>query len=318
MHTDVGNHTVGAKVNGRIVPLHHKLRSGDIVEIITSKSSRGPVARLARHRRHAARQAEGAPVLPPRAARGQRALGPRPAAGDAAPRGAAGGEDPRLARCSRRSCKEVGFSKPDDLYVAIGSGRVAVKTIANKVMQRAGHDEGGHAAARDAAAASPRRAAPRSRRRLSGEFGIAVEGMSDIMVRMAKCCKPIPGDEIVGYISLGKGITIHRADCKNARALMKNPERFTRVGLAGPRRHGLPGGGPGRGARPQPPARGPRAHALGLGRQHHRAAAMQTLPDGVVRDRFTLEVGDVRQLDNILANIRAIDTVYDAYRVDRG
>jgi GTP pyrophosphokinase len=152
---------------------------------------------------------------------------------------------------------------------------------------------------------------------LSGEFGIAVEGMSDIMVRMAKCCKPIPGDEIVGYISLGKGITIHRHDCKNARALMKNPERFTNVDWKGlgdmafrveimiealDRNHLLED----------------LARTLSDSGVNIVGGSMQTLPDGVVRDRFTLEVGDVRQLDNILANIRSIHTVYDAYRVVGG
>jgi len=134
------------------------------------------------------------------------------------------------------------------------------------------------------------------------------------MVRMAKCCKPIPGDDIVGYISLGKGVTIHRSDCKNARALMKNPERFTKVGWQGlgglafrveiqvealDRNHLLEDV----------------ARTLGDSGVNILSGQVQTLTDGAVRDRFTIEVGDVRQLDNILANIRAIDTVYDAYRI---
>jgi GTP diphosphokinase / guanosine-3',5'-bis(diphosphate) 3'-diphosphatase len=138
--------------------------------------------------------------------------------------------------------------------------------------------------------------------------------MGDIVVRMAKCCKPIPGDEIVGYISLGKGITIHRADCKNARALMRNSERFTKVSWEGL-------GGMAFRVEVQVEALD-RNHLLeDLARTLSDSGAniihgsVQTLPDGVVRDRFTLEVGDVRQLENILANIRAINTVYDAYRV---
>jgi GTP pyrophosphokinase len=134
---------------------------------------------------------------------------------------------------------------------------------------------------------------------------------------MAKCCKPIPGDEILGYISLGKGVTIHRADCKNARALLKNRERFTQVdwrGLGGmafrveiqvealDRSHLLEDV----------------ARTLSDSGVHIVGGSMQTLPDGVQRSRFTLEVGDVRQLDNILANIRSINTVYDAYRVVGG
>jgi len=133
-------------------------------------------------------------------------------------------------------------------------------------------------------------------------------------VRLAKCCKPIPGDEIVGYISLGKGVTIHRAECKNAKALAKNPGRFTAVSWEGL-------GGVAFRVEVQIEAID-RSHLLeDLSRTlsdcgvNIVGAACQTLPDGVVRDRFTLEVGDVRQLDNILANIKAINTVYDAYRV---
>ena len=141
--------------------------------------------------------------------------------------------------------------------------------------------------------------------------------MRDIVVRMAKCCKPIPGDEIVGYISLGKGVTIHRADCKNARALTKNRERFTSVIWDGHRRQAFR-------VEIQIEALD-RSHLLeDIARTlsdsgvNIVAGSVQTLADGVVRDRFTVEVGDVRQLDNILANIRAIGTVYDAYRVVGG
>ncbi len=312
VHTDVGTHTVGAKVNGRIVPLHHKLRSGDIVEIITSKSSRGPsrdwldlvatprakqkVRQFFRREQREDSEHSGRDLLQETLRReglpAAKLLG---------------------SKVFTQIVKEVGFSKPEDLYVAIGSGRVAVKTIANKVMQRAGTIK----EATPPPEMLPQRPAPGSEEEpqaTSGEFGIAVEGMSDIMVRMAKCCKPIPGDEIVGYISLGKGITIHRVDCKNAKALMKNPERFTRVGWQGL------GGMPFR-VEVQVEALD-RNHLLeDLARTlsdsgvNITGGSMQTLPDGVVRDRFTLEVGDVRQLENILANIRSVSTVYDAYRV---
>ena len=149
----------------------------------------------------------------------------------------------------------------------------------------------------------------------SSEFGISVEGMSDIVVRMAKCCKPIPGDEILGYISLGKGVTIHRAECKNARALLaRNRERFTKVDWEGLGAHSF----------------GVEIQVEALDRNHLLedlartlsdsganivGAAVHTLSDGIVRDRFTLEIGDIRQLGNIIANIKAIGTVYDAYRV---
>jgi len=311
VHTDVGNHTVGAKVNGRIVPLHHKLRSGDIVEVITSKSSRGPSRDWLDI------------VVTPRARQKVRQFFRREQREDSEH----SGRD-LLQELMRREglpaqkilaskvfdqiVKDTGYAKPDDLFVAIGSGRVSVKSVVNKIMQRAGTMK---EATPSAELLPSRRAEPTAGpAAVSGEYGIAVEGMSDIMVRMASCCRPIPGDDIVGYISLGKGVTIHRRDCKNARSLAKNPERFTKVdwqGLGGvafrveiqvealDRNHLLEDV----------------ARTLGDSGVNILSGSVQTLPDGVVRDRFTIEVGDVRQLDNILANIRAIDTVYDAFRV---
>lgn len=311
VHTDVGSHTVGAKVNGRIVPLHTKLNSGDIVEVITSKSSRGPsrdwlefvVTPRARQkiRQHFRREQ-----------REDSEHSGRELLTEVLRREGLAASKVLSSKVFAQICKEIGFSRPDDLYAAIGSGRVAVKTVANKVLQASGTMKEAAAPA-EILPARPTQDADEPQA-LSGEFGIAVEGMSDIMVRMAKCCKPIPGDGIVGYISLGKGITIHRSDCKNARALMKNPERFMRVawkGLAGTsfrvdimvealdRNHLLED----------------LARTLSDSGVNIVGGSMQTLADGVVRDRFTLQVGDVRQLDNILDNIRNIDTVYDAYRI---
>ena len=310
VHTDVGNHCVGAKVNGRIVPLHHRLRSGDIVEIITSKSNRGP-----------SRDWLGI-VVTPRAAQKIRQFFRREEREDTEHSGrdllqetlrreGLPAQKILTAKVFSQIVKDVGYQRAEDLYVALGSGRLPVKSVVNKVMQRAGTMK----EAIPAAAELPTEPSVVSQTSAaSREFGIAVEGMGDIVVRMAKCCKPIPGDEIVGYISLGKGITIHRADCKNARALMRNSERFTKVSWEGL-------GGMAFRVEVQVEALD-RNHLLeDLARTLSDSGAniihgsVQTLPDGVVRDRFTLEVGDVRQLENILANIRAINTVYDAYRV---
>ena len=313
VHTDVGSHCVGAKVNGRIVPLHHRLRSGDIVEIITSKSSRGP-----------SRDWLGI-VVTPRARQKIRQFFRREQREDTE----RSGRDLLLETLRRdglpaqrilqskviqKIVKDVGYQEPEDLYAAIGSGRISIKTVAEKAMRHVG-------ALREAVpevemlpvdtGAADEPSAP------SGEFGILVDGMTDIVVRLAKCCKPIPGDDIVGYISLGKGVTIHRADCKNARALARSPERFTPVAWSGK------GGKPFRveiqiEALDRSHLLEDVARTLSDSGVNIVAGNVQTLPDSVVRDRFTLEVGDVHQLDNILANIRAIATVYDAYRVVGG
>jgi GTP pyrophosphokinase len=311
VHTDVGNHTVGAKVNGRIVPLHTALNSGDIVEIITSKSSHGP-SRDWLDLVHSPRARQKIRHYFNREQREDSEHSGRDLLQEVLRREGLPAQKILNSKVFTQICKDIGFAKPDDLFVALGSGRLPVKTVAAKVMQASGTMK---------EATPPPEMLPKAPQHdadepqaLSGQFGIAVEGMSDIMVRMAKCCKPIPGDTIVGYISLGKGITIHREDCKNARALMKNPERFTNVdwrGLSGvafrveimvealDRNHLLED----------------LARTLSDSGANIVGGSMQTLQDGVVRDRFTLEVGDVRQLDNILANIRSIHTVYDAYRV---
>ncbi|MCX6372162.1 MAG: bifunctional (p)ppGpp synthetase/guanosine-3',5'-bis(diphosphate) 3'-pyrophosphohydrolase [Actinobacteria bacterium] len=311
VHTDVGSHTVGAKVNGRIVPLHTKLSSGDIVEIITSKSSHGPsrdwldIVNTPRARQKIRQHFR-------REQREDSEHSGRDLLQEVLRREGLPAQKILASKVFGQICKEIGFAKPDDLFVAIGSGRVPVKVVANKVMQASGTMK----EATPPPEMLPTRPAQEADepQALSGDFGIVVEGMTDIMIRMAKCCKPIPGDDIVGYISLGKGITIHRCDCKNARVLLKNPERFTKVDWQGlgdmafrveimvealDRSHLLVD----------------LARTLSDSGVNIVGGSMQTLPDGVVRDRFTLEVGDVRQLDNILANIRGIHTVYDAYRV---
>jgi guanosine-3',5'-bis(diphosphate) 3'-pyrophosphohydrolase len=310
VHTDVGNHCVGAKVNGRIVPLHHKLHSGDIVEIITSKSSRGP-----------SRDWLGIIVTPKarqkvrqyfrREEREDTERSGRDLLLEALRREGLPGAKVLQSKLFGRVVKDVGYSNADDLFAAIGSGRVAVKQVVGKVARHLGAmkeavPEVQMLPAETGATEEP--TAP------SSEFGIMVDGMSDIVVRLAKCCKPIPGDQIVGYVSLGKGVTIHRAECKNARALAKNPERFTNVswsGVAGkPFRVEIQVEGLDRSHLLEDMAR-----TLSDSGANIVSGTVQTLADGVVRDRFTLEVGDVRQLDNILANIRAVSTVYDAYRV---
>jgi len=314
VHTDVGNHTVGAKVNGRIVPLHTKLRSGDIVEIITAKSSRGPSRdwlgivgtprarqKIRQHFRREEREDSlhsGRDLL-------QETLRRR---GLPAQKVLSSGDFGRIV-------KELGYKKPDDLYAALGSGRVPVRVVVTRVMKLTGSGKVAvpevEMLPREPAGAAPVAAA-------SSEFGITVEGMRDIVVRMAKCCKPIPGDDILGYISLGKGVTIHRSECRNARALHgKNRERFTKVSWDGlgaqsfrveimvealDRNHLLE----------------ELARTLSDSGANIVGASVQTLPDGIVRDRFTLEIGDVRQLGNIIANLKAVGTVYDAYRVVAG
>src|SRR6266487_3098875 len=222
VHTDVGHRTVGAKVNGRIVPLHYRLSNGDFVEILTSKSGRGPsrdwekLAKSSRARNkirawfsretRADTEQKGRDALE-QALKSQN-LPHKKLAGSAV-----------LAQVIR----EAGFKKAEDFYLALGSGKLGPTQIVNKVIQRLKTEEG---AEEETIPLKPTKA---KRTISSDQIGVNVQGVDDVLVRLAKCCTPVPGDGIVGYISLGKGITIHRDACPNVRALKRNPERFTPV-----------------------------------------------------------------------------------------
>src|SRR5207248_3348402 len=146
----------------------------------------------------------------------------------------------------------------------------------------------------------------------SDSFGIAVRGVEDVLVRLAKCCTPVPGDDIVGYISLGKGITIHREDCPNVKALRRNPERFTQVDWDGDASKSF---------RVQIAVDSwDRPRLLeDVARTFAEFGANIVSYGGVVEDQlaknwYTAEVGDVKSLRSLMNALRSIDSVFDAYR----
>src|SRR3954463_2649293 len=226
VHTDVGHRCVGAKVNGRIVPLHYRLQSGQFVEILTSKSERGPsrdwLAIVATSRaRNKIRQWFAREQRDDLDAKGRDSL-------NQALR-SHGLPHQKIASSAllAQVIREMGFKKAEDFYVAIGAGKVPVGQVANKVLQRLKT----HAVETEETQPVITRRPTRGPVRTSKQYGVIVEGVTDpdVLVRMAKCCTPVPGDAITGYISVGRGITVHRVDCPNARALMRTPERFCEV-----------------------------------------------------------------------------------------
>jgi GTP pyrophosphokinase len=315
IHTDVGHRCVGAKVNGKIVPLSYVLRSGDIVEVLTSKRERGPsrdwlaLVRTTRARNkikawfkaesrkdteHTGRELlqehlkkQGLPS--------QKLVG-----------------SPLLADVIR----EMGFRKGDDFYIALGAAKISPKVVVNKVMQRLKQGETAETeptATDDLLQTRRRRSRPTS---LSTRFGIAVEGIDEVMLRLAKCCRPVPGDPIVGYISLGRGITIHREDCPNVAVLRKDPDRFTPVSWDGDAETSF---------RVEIQVDGWDRHRLleDMTRTFAEAGinildAHCTVNHPMVKNRFVVEVGDTRTLDQAINRLRNIDAVFDAYRVTPG
>ncbi len=313
VHTDVGHRCVGAKVNGKIVPLHYTLRSGDIVEILTAKRERGPsrdwlgLVRTSRARnkiraflkseRREDAERKGREQLSE--ALRKRGLPPQKLGGS-----------PLLVDVIR----EVGFRKADDFYVALGQGKINTKTVVNKVMQRLKQGQG---VAEDEAPRSDGvlqgRDARERHHQEATDYGIEVEGVDDVMVRLAKCCRPVPGDRIVGYVSLGRGITIHREDCKNVSALMKSPDRFTPVSWAGDNRTSY---------RVEIAIDAyDRTRLLeDLSRTFSEAGvniieARCNTKYPMVQNRFVVEVGDADQLKTAISRLRQIDQVFDAYRI---
>jgi len=315
IHTDVGHRCVGAKVNGKIVPLSYQLHSGDIVEVLTSKRERGPSrdwlalvkTTRARNKIKAWFKAEsrkdtehsGRELL-------QEHLRKQglPAQKIVA--------SPLLADVIR----EMGFRKAEDFYIALGGAKISTKTVVNKLMQLLKQGEAAESeptAADDLLQTRRRRSRPTTS---SSRYGITVDGVGDVMVRLAKCCRPVPGDPIVGYISLGRGITIHREDCPNVAVLKKDPERFTSVSWDGDADTSF---------RVEIEVHGWDRHRLleDMSRTFAEAGiniieARCTVNHPMVRNQFVVEVGDTRALDQAINRLRNIDAVFDAFRVTPG
>ena len=314
VHTEIGHRCVGARVNGKIVPLHYELCSGDIVEILTAKRERGPsrdwlaMVKTTRARNKIKQwfKAEsrqdtehiGRELLQEHLRK--QGLPAQKITGSAL-----------LADVIR----EVGYRKADDFYIALGGAKISPKVVVNKVMQRL---KQGEAADAEASAAEllrvgrPRRHPTKS----SNQYGIKVEGVEDVMLRLAKCCRPVPGDEIVGYISLGRGITIHREDCPNAELLRKDPERFTNVTWEGDRSTSFV-------VEIQIDAWDRHRLLEDLSRVFSESGAnilearcLSTPP--MVKNRFVVEVADTHTLKGAITRMRNIESVFDAYRVIPG
>jgi GTP pyrophosphokinase len=307
VHTDVGHRTVGAKINGRIVPLHYRLKNGDFVEILTSKSGRGPsrdwmsLAASSRARnkirqwfqretrgeteqkgRELLDQALKAQNLPYRKLQGSSVLA--------------------------QVIRELGFKKAEDFYLAVGSGKVTAGSVVTKVLQRLKTEE---------VAQEPvvQLKQPKARDTVRGDsLGIVVPGVEDVLVRLAKCCTPVPGDAIVGYISLGRGITIHRKDCPNAKALMRNPERFTPVewdqaATSSSFRVQIAVEAWDRARLLEDVARTFAEHGANI------VSYGGQVEDGMARNWYVAEVADMKELRSLLTALRNLDAVFDAYRV---
>jgi GTP pyrophosphokinase len=310
VHTDVGHRCVGAKVNGSIVPLHYQLRSGDIVEVLTAKQNRGPSRDWLKL------------VRTSRARNKIRAFFKQERREDAEKKGRDALEEalrkrglpmqklvmsPLLAQVIR----EMGFHKATEFYIALGQGKISTKAVANKLMQRL--KEGEAVEEEQPIGLEGGREDMARRTKDASNYGIRVKGADNVAVRLAKCCRPVPGDTIAGYVSLGRGITIHRADCKNVKALMKSPERFVEVAWEGENESTYR-------VELQIDAYDRTRLLEDLSRTFSEAGinilgASCMTKHPMVKNRFVVEVGDTEQLKQCVSRLRNVESVFDAYRI---
>ncbi|WDM13598.1 GTP pyrophosphokinase [Streptomyces lavenduligriseus] len=314
VHTEVGHRTIGARVNGRLVPLESTLDNGDLVEVFTSKAPgagpsrdwlgfvKSPRARnkirawFSKERRdEAIEQGKDAIV---RAMRKQNLPIQRILTGDS------------LVTLAH----EMRYSDISALYAAIGEGHVSAQNIVQKLVQALGGEE---AATEEIDETVPPSRGRGRKRRSTADPGVVVKGVEDVWVKLARCCTPVPGDPIIGFVTRGSGVSVHRSDCVNVDSLSREPERILDVEWA--------------------PTQSSvflvaiQVEALDRSRllsdvtrvlsdQHVNilSAAVQTSRDRVATSRFTFEMGDPKHLGHVLKAVRGVEGVYDVYRVTSG
>ena len=312
IHTEVGHRTIGARVNGRLVALESTLDNGDTVEIFTSKAQEAGPSRdwlqfvksararnkirqwFSKERREAA--AESGKDSIARAMRKQGLPVQRLATADAL-----------LSIAS-----DLRYPDLTALYAAVGEGRVSAQSIVAKLVRSLGGLAGAEEdLAEVALPTTPEAARPHA----TGDSGVVVEGASDVWARLSKCCTPVPGDEIRGFVTHGHGVSVHRDDCVNFIHLAETqPERLVDV-------HWSPTDDSVFLVAIQVEALD-RTRLLSdvtrvLSDQHVNilSASVTTSRDRVAVSRFTFEMGAPKHLGHVLRAVRAIDGVYDVYRI---
>ncbi len=323
IHTEVGNHCVGAKVNGVIVPLTYELHTGDRVEILTSKngspskdwlgivktpSARSKIRNYFSKQTRSSDLAEGHDIL----MREMRKHG-------------VGLSSARSARALKIVADAMGFNDPDDMFVQLVRGNESAQHIANRLLKilvdrgteesqkpkiGQGDNSTGFMPPLITSVKRPKKHEAHS------SSGVIVKGLDDILVRLSRCCNPVPGDEIIGFVTRGRGVSVHRADCPNAADLKKDPNRIIEVAWES----------------------NPSSSVLYKVEVYIEAldrinllldvtqvfsesganvlsCTTNTHRDGMVEMRFLFEVSDLSNIDNVIERLLAIDGVFDARRL---
>ncbi|MGN0034194.1 MAG: TGS domain-containing protein, partial [Coriobacteriales bacterium] len=322
IHTEVGHHCVGAKVNGAIVPLSYELQMGDRVEILTQKGStpsrdwlnlvKTPRAR-AKIRGYFSKISREDDLL-----HGRELLGHEMR------KHGVGMTSSKSMRALTRLAEELNYNSGDDLLVAIGSGKVSPKLVSNKLLRELLKGSEASAETHDkelVGVGLPEVSRPRPHHRpASGKknsSGVVVKGIDDVLVRLSRCCNPVPGDEIIGFVTRGRGVSVHRADCPNAKSLLEHPERMIDVSwsdsVAEPFQVEI--------------------MVEAVDRMHLLqdvtvvlsecgvnivSANTKTQRDGIVEMRFVFEMTDAMRIEQVLRDVRKVDGVFGAHRMIAG
>ncbi|HZY99410.1 MAG TPA: bifunctional (p)ppGpp synthetase/guanosine-3',5'-bis(diphosphate) 3'-pyrophosphohydrolase [Candidatus Baltobacteraceae bacterium] len=215
VHTDVGNHCVGAKVNGRIVPLDYQLNNGDICEILVNKSSARPsldwlsVVKTS-SAKHKIKQWFRKERREENVLAGQEALEQELVRSGLR-------VDIARGELIERIAKRLNYATPTDLFAAIGFGDQSAQAVANRIRDEVKSDN---------VVDLTKIRKPAVRRTARKSSGVRIAGVDDVLVRLSKCCSPVPGDPIIGYVTIGRGVSVHRADCPNVAYMNATPERI--------------------------------------------------------------------------------------------
>jgi guanosine-3',5'-bis(diphosphate) 3'-pyrophosphohydrolase len=310
IHTEVGHRCMGGRVNGKLVPLDYTLQTGDTVEVLTSKA------------RDASPSRDWLQVVKtPRARNKIRQWFSRERREDAIDTGR-----DMLQRELRRQglplkrltteevltrvAAELKYPTLDAMLVAIGEGHVSplsAVTRLNRLLSQDDHEE----ETTDVPLARPVKLGSRP------ESSVLVAGSGDLWVNLSRCCTPVPGDEIVGFVTRGRGVSVHRVDCPNAKTLAQEPDRLIDVTWR-----------PGKGtsfvvsiqveALDRKKLLGDVATALSEQSVNILSASSTVDKDRIAKLRFTFELADITHLTGVLQAVRKVDSVFDAYRVVPG
>ena len=230
IHSAVGNHMTGAKVNGRIVQFDYHLRNGDVVEVMTSKSAHGPSRDWVKIARSSNARSKIRQWFK-REKRDENIVNGRQSFESELKRTGVTLKELTNEENLSNVLKKLSYNSLDDMYAAIGYGGVSALKVMGRLredIQRILHQHQTERQAEVPVADQPQQTRPAVPQRTKGEQGIVVEGLTNCLVKFSKCCTPVPGDDIVGFITRGYGISVHRADCPNADPARRKPEEAGR------------------------------------------------------------------------------------------